>query len=120
MHLEFRRIVRISTFSQTTAILLLRNILGSSAVSVGCDFFPYLRRLPAPRQAHYTQSSSRVSASNFGALAAKMSSESQATNPRIISSQFLDSSDTKDNLAIVVLNWKLPLVTPLLLEKGKQ
>ena len=47
-----------------------------------------------------------------------MAAEPQEITPRIISSQFLDSSDTKDNLAIVVLNWKLPCVTPLLLEKG--
>jgi hypothetical protein len=48
-----------------------------------------------------------------------MTSSNQSTHdPRVISSHFLDSSDTKDNLAIVVLNWKLPLVTPLLLEKG--
>ena len=48
-----------------------------------------------------------------------MTTSTQETNPRIISSHFLDSSDTRDNLAIVVLNWRLPLVTPLLLEKGK-
>jgi hypothetical protein len=49
-----------------------------------------------------------------------MAAEPQEITPRIISSQFLDSSDTKDNLAIVVLNWKLPCVTPLLLEKGNK
>jgi hypothetical protein len=100
-------------------IQITRNIPGSSAASVHCAFNP--RRyfhIPALRPTHLSRSNiSKLS--TIRTLTSNMTSSNQSTHdPRVISSHFLDSSDTKDNLAIVVLNWKLPLVTPLLLEKG--
>ena len=46
-----------------------------------------------------------------------MKSSEQHEGVRIVSSEFLDPNKPRDNLAVVVLNWKLPSITPLLIEK---
>ena len=40
------------------------------------------------------------------------------TGPRVLDSAFLDGGTALDGLAVIVLNWALPSLTPRLLQKG--
>ena len=47
-----------------------------------------------------------------------MNGSSTTDVPKVFGSEFLDPNDPKDNLAVIILNWRLPTLTPLILEKG--